>query len=58
MLVCGTFDTELDFRSSSSMRKSLVAANLIGNMTDVESLGAYSRQLVLRMKKTSFPGNQ
>jgi hypothetical protein len=38
MLVSGTYDSELDLRSSSSMRKSLVATNLIGTRTDEASL--------------------
>jgi hypothetical protein len=48
MLVCGKFETELDFRTAPSMHESrLIAANLIGDRMDTESLRAYSRQLIL-----------
>jgi hypothetical protein len=38
MLVCGNFETKLDFRTAPSMRESLRAANLIGIRTDNDSL--------------------
>jgi hypothetical protein len=56
MLVCGNFETELDFRTAPSMRESLIAANLIGDRMDTESLRAYSRQLIQLMIKDILPG--
>jgi predicted GIY-YIG superfamily endonuclease len=46
MLVCGEYETELDFRSQPTMRKSLLTAKLIGYKTDDESLEQYSIDLV------------
>jgi hypothetical protein len=56
MLVCGKFETELDFRIAPSMRESLIAANLIGDRTDKDSLRAYSWQLILLVIKDILPG--
>ncbi len=56
MLVCGKFETELDFRTAPSMHESLIAANLIGDRTDEDSLQAYSRQLIQLMIKDILPG--
>ncbi len=56
MLVCGNFETKLDFRTAPSMRGSLIAANLIGDRTDKDSLRAYSRQLILLVIKDILPG--
>jgi hypothetical protein len=56
MLVCGNFETELDFRTAPSMCQSLIAANLIGDRTDKDSLRAYSRQLILLVIKDILPG--
>ncbi len=56
MLVCENFETELDFRTAPSMHESLIAANLIGDRTDKDSLRAYSWQLILRVIKDILPG--
>jgi PIF1 helicase. len=56
MLVCGNFESELDFRTAPSMRESLIAANLIGDKMDTESLRAYSRQLIQLVIKDILPG--
>ena len=56
MLVCGKLETELDFRTAPSMRESLIAANLIGDRMDTESLRAYSRQLIQLVIKDILPG--
>jgi hypothetical protein len=56
MLVCGKYETELDFRTAPSMRESLTAANLIGDRTDKDSLRAYSWQLILLVIKDILPG--
>ncbi len=56
MLVCGKFETELDFRTAPSMRESLIAANLIGDRRDKDSLRAYSWQLILLVIKDILPG--
>jgi len=56
MLVCGNFETELDFRTAPSMHESLIAANLIGDRMDTESLRAYSWQLIQLVIKDILPG--
>jgi hypothetical protein len=56
MLVCGNFETELDFRTAPSMHESLIAANLIGDRRDKDSLWAYSRQLILLVIKFILSG--
>ena len=56
MLVCGNFETELNFRTAPSMRESLIAANLIGDRMDTESLRAYFRQLIQLVIKDILPG--
>jgi hypothetical protein len=50
MLVCGKFETELDFRTALSMRESLIAANLIGDRMDTD------RQLNQLVIKEILPG--
>jgi hypothetical protein len=46
MLMCGSYNTELDLRECCTMRESLVIAKLIGNKTDEASLKKYVDDMV------------
>ena len=46
MLMCGSYNTELDLRECCTMRESLVIAKLIGNKNDEESLKKYVDDMV------------
>ncbi len=55
MLVCGSFETELDLIKTSSLRESLIVANLIGIETDEPSLRMYSNKLMLHVINDILP---
>jgi hypothetical protein len=48
MLVCGSFETELDLIMTSLLRESLIVAKLIGIKIDKTSLQVYSNKLLLQ----------
>jgi hypothetical protein len=48
MLVCRSFETELDLIMTSSLPKSLIVAKLIGIEIDKSSLQVYSNKLLLQ----------
>ena len=55
MLVCGSFETELDLIRTSSLRESLIVAKLIGIETDEPSLQVYSNKLLLHVINDILP---
>jgi hypothetical protein len=55
MLVCGSFETELDLIRMSSLRKSLIVAKLIGIKIDKPSLQMYSNKLMLHVINDILP---
>ena len=55
MLVCGSFETELDLIRTSSLRESLIVAKLIGLETDKLSLQMYSNKLMLHVINDILP---
>ena len=55
MLVCGSFETELDLIRTSSLRESLIVAKLIGIETDKLSLQMYSNKLMLHVINDILP---
>ncbi len=48
MLVCGSFEMELDLIKTSSLRERLIVAKLIGIKIDKPSLQMYSNKLLLQ----------
>ena len=55
MLVCGSFETELDLIRTSSLRESLIVAKLIGIEIDEPSLQVYSNKLLLHVINDILP---
>ncbi len=55
MLVCGSFETELDLIRMSSLRKSLFVTKLIGIKIDEPSLQVYSNKLLLHVINDILP---
>jgi hypothetical protein len=55
MLVCGSFETELDLIRTSSLRKNLIVAKLIGIEIDEPSLQMYSNKLLLHVINDILP---
>jgi hypothetical protein len=56
MLVCGSFETELDLIRTSSLHKILIVAKLIEIEIDKPSLQMYSNKLMLHVINDILPG--
>ncbi len=54
-MVCGSFEAELDLIRTSSLRKSLFVAKLIGIKIDEPSLQVYSNKLLLHVINDILP---